>query len=159
LLCGDPRKGRILLEESLALRRDVGDKAGIAESLLLLARAESEESPDVAVTRLRQSLELALEIEDRATLVSVLEARADLEAVAGEAGQAIVVRAAAERIRGELGAPFSEADRTWRDRMLTRVSHHLTVGELERRRVEGESGADEQVIAWALEDIRRPTPV
>jgi predicted ATPase/class 3 adenylate cyclase len=159
LLCGDPEEGRTLLEESLALRREVGDKAGIAESLLLLARAESEESPDVAVTRLRQSLELALEIEDRATLVSVLEARADLEAVAGEAGQAVVVRAAAERIRGELGAPFSEVDRTWRDRMLARVSDHLTVSELERRRIEGESGADEEVIAWALEDIRRPTPV
>jgi predicted ATPase/class 3 adenylate cyclase len=158
LLCGERREAQALIEESLGLRRDVGDKAGIAESLLLLSRARMADDPRTAAGLLCEGLDLAIEIDDDGTLVSVLEARADLEVAAGDAGRAVALRAATGRMRDELGAPFSAADQTWRDLTLSRARERLSTAEYERSRVRGESAGVEEAIAWAREKVGHLTP-
>jgi predicted ATPase/class 3 adenylate cyclase len=154
LLCGDRAEGRAILEESLSLRREVGDKAGIVESLVLLSRADGADGAVAeAEERLREALELAVEIDHRGTLISVIEARGDLELAAGDPSRGLALRAAARRMRSDLGAPFLEADRAWRNQALAQGRRQLSAEDFGRSDAEGESAADGEVLAWARADV------
>jgi predicted ATPase/class 3 adenylate cyclase len=155
LLCGDRIGARTMLEESLELRRQVGDKAGMLESQALLSRADCADGDrESAELRVREGLEIAQEIDDPGMLVAVLEARADLEAFFGDAARAIALRAAAERMRSEIGAHFFKADMTWRDRAISDARRRLSGGGYEQSCAQGEAASVAEVLAWAQVPLR-----
>jgi hypothetical protein len=139
-----------MLEQSLELRREVGDKAGILESQALLSRADCSEGDRAsAELRLQEGLEIAQEMDDSGMLVGLLEARADLEASLGDAARAIALRTATARLRSEIGAHLFKADMTWRDRAVADARRRLSGESYARSCAEGEAASVEEALVWA----------
>jgi non-specific serine/threonine protein kinase len=130
---GDLAAARARYEESLALRREVGDQAGVAQSRLGLGLVAHEQGEDAAaVAHLRGSLEARRRLGDRGGIADVLEALAAVAAPRAPeralrlAGAAVALRtppgragagaawagrlaAGVERARRALGPPAAAA--------------------------------------------------
>src|SRR5262249_43812917 len=83
---GEFERSAALYEESLALRRELGDKQGIASALTNLAVAEIRHGPsrERAAARLEESLALSRELGNREGEARALAALADAALVDGD---------------------------------------------------------------------------
>jgi len=101
-----------LFEESLVLRRTLGDKQGVANALMALAHiAYRQDDPDRAGLLYREGLQLAWDLGDQWLTAYSLEGLAAVAAVQGHAARAAQLFGAAETLRETVGAPLAAADR------------------------------------------------
>ncbi|MGH3146725.1 MAG: LuxR C-terminal-related transcriptional regulator, partial [Rubrobacter sp.] len=113
---GDPRRGRDLLEESLALSREVGYGEGVAWSLDQLGiLALREDEAGRALELLRGSLEVHRDLGDRWRAASVLEGLAETICVKGHFERSARLFGAAETIREAISAPVPPCERAGLD--------------------------------------------
>src|SRR5262249_16118223 len=116
---GDYLTARKLLQESLVIRRQLGDKGGLALSLNSLADVTLDEG-DYDATRplLEESLTINSELGDRAAVAYLLDDFAGLAAAQGRPARALQLAGAATALYVTVGAAISPAERARFDRML-----------------------------------------
>ena len=108
---GDASTARLLLEESLALYRDLGDRQRMAQVLVGLAKVEAYQG-DLATARIlyEESLSLA-RVGYKLDLASGLEGLANVVAAQGKFTWAARLWGAAEALRDTMGAPLPLLER------------------------------------------------
>ena len=116
---GDTDTARQILEESVAVRRALGDKWGIANSLssltnLLVHLGEYEGVQDM----LDESLRINQELGDRAAIAYCLEDFASLAAGTGHPVRALRLAGAAAALREDIGGPLPDGEQAALDRTL-----------------------------------------
>jgi predicted ATPase/DNA-binding SARP family transcriptional activator len=117
------------LEESLRLRRELGDTGGIAHTLCYLGRAEIEQgNPAQAETRYLESFALRDELGEDAGLAAALEGLGVVAAARGEVVTAVVRFGAANTLRERAGMPVPSIDRPFDERWLARTRDLLDGG-------------------------------
>ena len=109
---GDYQSARTLFEESLTIRRELGDRAGAAVSLNNLGNALLVQGKETeALASFRESLAIEQELVDRWGIAYSLEGIAAASASLGQSLLAARIWGAAEMLREEIGAPISQNDR------------------------------------------------
>jgi hypothetical protein len=105
---GDTARARALHEESLARRRELGDRRGMALSLVGLGQvALSGGDRRIASASFAQSLTISRDVGDQYGIVHSLEGFAALAAAQGRAERALRLVGAAAGLREVIGAPPS----------------------------------------------------
>jgi predicted ATPase len=164
-----------LYEEGLALRRELGDDRLVANSLLLLGRAEQSEerfeealelarglgdtwSTSVALVYLgrarrdgdllEEALQIARDRGDKRLSAEALQALAAVELNRGEAAQAARLRGAAQALLEEVGAELSPPELALDDELLPRLDEALGKEEVEK---EWAAGREDGAAALDLE--------
>ena len=108
----DYASARMHLEESLAICRELGDRAGMATSLCYLARVATEEGVLLSARALlAESTAIRLELGDRRGIAESLEACANVALALGRPLRAACIWGAAERQRSDLGSPMPPGER------------------------------------------------
>lgn len=106
------QEARDRLEEALKLRREMGDRWAIGNTLNNLGNvARSQRDLLTALTLYRESLIINRELGDRWALAYLLEDSGILAVIEGFPEFAIRLVAAASRLREEIGAPLSPAEK------------------------------------------------
>ncbi len=97
-----------LREESLAIRRELGDKKGIAKSLNNLGNVAKNQG-DYATVRalLAESLAICRELSDLCCIAWNLEELAGWRSDVGDPLHAVRIWGASQRLRDEIGSPLS----------------------------------------------------
>ena len=109
---GEPAEARRLFEDSVAMRRALGDTAGLALSLAKLGEVVSRMGDASAAHRLLcESLSLQRDLGDRAGMAFVLERFGMAAAERGQPSRALRIAAAAEALREAIGAPLGPGAR------------------------------------------------
>jgi non-specific serine/threonine protein kinase len=122
LMQGDAKVARARLEQSLALRRALGDDGGVAQSLYTLGQALFElEEFDVASDCFLECLDLVERLGDTLGLSELADALALLAAAEGNGGRAACLIGSANELREELGGSLSAAMTTRRERWIDPV--------------------------------------
>ena len=150
---GDYARATRLLEESLELRRQLGNKWGIAVSLGTLGWVAMHEGDwQRAVARLGESLEVRKEIEDRGGSAWCLERLAELAIARGKAEKAVRLLSAAAVLRISIGSVIDPVDQP--DYQKMRAALRMELGEERFTAIwtEGRVLSLEQAIAYALQD-------
>ena len=102
-----PSVQKHFFEESVALNKEVGDRAATAESLMSLARVlTSQGDRDSARHLFEESFQLLQEIHDREFFPLCLESLAGVIAGQGEQERAACLWGAAEALRETVGNPI-----------------------------------------------------
>ncbi len=149
---GDYPDARALAEESLAIRRELGDRGGIALALKTVASVAFELG-ELASARALYGESLAIEgvLGDRRGIAFSLEGLAEVVAVLGDARRAAGIWGAAERLREEIGSPLAPIERSHYDRGV--VAARASLGDdaaFNGAWQEGRVSTLEQAIAIAL---------
>ncbi len=161
MLCeeGDYVSSRALLEECLAIARELGDRLGIAFALNGLGNvgAEQGDYPGARVLY-EESLTIRRELGDRRGIAIALEGLAAVIAALGSSLRAARIWGAAERLREEIGAPLPPNERPRYDRRVGVVRAALRDdATFYRAWQEGRALAIGQAIALALsETVEQP---
>jgi hypothetical protein len=110
---------RALLAESLSICRQLGDKAGLALTLITLADVVLDEG-DYAVVRpiLDESLVINRELGDQTMIAYLLEDYSGLAAAEAKPERALRLAGSASALRETIGAPLPPTDQARLDRML-----------------------------------------
>jgi tetratricopeptide (TPR) repeat protein len=117
---GDYLAANARLEESLAVRRERGFRHGIAATLSALGLvAHGNGDYPNAQTLLKEALAIQRELGDRRTLSESLEAFAAVAFALTGPEPAARIWGRVERLREEIGAPITPAQRPWYDRQVT----------------------------------------
>jgi non-specific serine/threonine protein kinase len=153
---GDHARATQLLEESLSLRTQLGNKWGIGVSLGTLGLvAIREEDWERASARLVESLEVRREIGDKGGCAWCLEHLAEIAAEQGNAERAVRLLSAAAVLRVSIGSIIDPADQAeYHDR---RAALRAELGEERFSAIwnEGRGLTLERAVAYALEDQTR----
>ena len=149
---GDYGGARVVNEESLAIRRALGDKSGIAACLLNLGNVAREQE-DYASARIlcAQSLMLRRELEDKSGFVSCLEAFASLATKEAQEERCTRLWGAAAALRETIGSPQSPVERKKHEREMTAVRQTLNEDAFAVAWAQGHAMTMEQAIEYALE--------
>ncbi len=116
---GDHERGAPLLEESLAADGKLGDRDGVATSLINLGMAEMQRGDHGrAETLLREGLGLARELGNKILIVEALEHLAGVSGARGRVERAARLYGAAEVLRESLEAPLPPSERPFYERHL-----------------------------------------
>jgi len=153
---GDFAAARACFEESLALRRQIGDLEGIAGSLHclgLVAVAQGELTS--ARDQCREGLAVFRQLGDRLGVAESLELLAGLAQKENEPERAARLYGTAEHLRETIGSPVpaNEKDLYARSIDLVRASLGARFAAL---RAEGQGMPLPQAIAYALEETGEP---
>lgn len=109
---GDYVGARALHEESLAIKRELGDRSGVGTSLNNLGNLACEEGEFASARALHEEgLAIDHELGDRWGIAFALEGLAAVVAVLGKSLRAARIWGAAERLREEIGAPLPPNER------------------------------------------------
>lgn len=152
---GNSKRAMRLVEESLELRRQLGNKWGIGVSLGILGWAAMRHGDwKGAIARLGESLEVRREIGDVGGSAWCLERLAQVALATGQAEKAVRLFSAAAALRASMGSVVDHADQTEYEN--TRNALRAKLGQERFAAVwnEGHAMALEQVIAYALENKR-----
>ncbi|HEX2171512.1 MAG TPA: LuxR family transcriptional regulator, partial [Dehalococcoidia bacterium] len=150
----DDRAARSLFEESLVVRRAVGDRQGVALSLLLLSLVELDHGKRApAREALRESLLISRELGDRLTILNVLAASAGLAAET-RPDRALRLAGAVATLRAALGGSFLPGVEAPLERGIARARRVLDPVAAEDAWAAGEALSEDQAIAEALADER-----
>ncbi len=126
LLHGDREAARYLLDEGLELARGVGDTWGISVGLGSLGRlALMSGERERAVELLYEALELCRQRGDKKLAAECLDSMAEAAAGAGEPARAAQLSGAAEALREAIGAAYSPAELSLRERPLADLRRAL----------------------------------
>ena len=148
---GDAERAATLLEETIALAEEGGDKPDRARSLVALGRAlHARGAEQEAAVRLHEGLRLFLELGHKLGIVTALEGLAEL-AVDGEARAASLLATAAAT-RETIGAPLPPVDRAGRKDLLAAMRSRLPEEAFAQACAEGRTISPEQAAASLLAD-------
>ena len=118
---GELAEARKLFQDSVALKRVLGDTAGLALSLAKLGEVESSmRHPTEAHRVLSESLNLQRDLGDRPGMAFVLERFAITAVENGRVERGLRLAGAADALRSAIGAPLDRAARQHLERSL----HH-----------------------------------
>jgi tetratricopeptide (TPR) repeat protein len=146
---------RALLEESLAIFREAGNRQGIGVVLCFLGNISADQGEeDTAGRYCRESLAAFRQVGDRYGMAFALEGLARAGA-RGEAQRAAQLYAAAAALREALGAPVPPADRADYERRVAAVRACLGEAGFAAAWEEGRARSIEQTIDLALEETRQ----
>jgi tetratricopeptide (TPR) repeat protein len=148
---GEYSEARTLLQESLAIRRQLGDKAGLALSLNTLADVVLDEG-EFADARplLDESLEISHELGDQTAIAYLIEDYGGLAAFENKPERALQLAGFAAALRDSIGAPLPPAEQARVDRMLAPAREALSETEANIAWDRGQSMELEQVIELAF---------
>jgi hypothetical protein len=149
---GDYPRATRLLEESLALRRQLGNKWGVGVSLGTLGWVALRAGDwSRAKARLSESLEVREEIGDKGGSAWCLERLAEVALAQSQPEKAVCLLAAASALRESIGSVIDPVDR--REYENRRDALRAQVGEARfaARWNEGRGLSFEQAVAFALE--------
>lgn len=147
---GDLAKARAHLEEALQLQREVGDRWAIANSLNNLGNVVRDQSDYETARELYvESLTINHEFGDRRAIAYVLEDMAALAAAQDNAGRALQLVGAAQRLRKEIGTPLSAVEQSQLDGRLTAV---LDQEGVDTYLEQGQQHSLAEAIAFALSE-------
>ncbi len=140
-----------LFEQSLNIRRELGDRTGIAAALLNLG-AVARCQGDCKSARIlhEESMRRFRELGETQNIAYVLESFACLNAEEHRSEQAILLWAAADRIREEIGSAMPPVSETEREIAMASVRQALSESALSAARDEGRAMTIEQAIETAL---------
>jgi hypothetical protein len=148
---------RVLLEESLVLRRELGDKRGTAWTLNSLGRfAHLQADYGRATALYRESLRLRLEFGEKSGIAECLEGLAGLAGAQGRQERAPLLFGAAEALRESIGAPVKHFDHAGYERDLNAIRADLGEEAFRVAWAEGRVMPLEQAVAYALEASSQP---
>jgi tetratricopeptide (TPR) repeat protein len=123
---GDYDKARALYDESLSIKRRIGDKFGIAYSLRSLANVMYRQGDQASARALyAESLERRRTLGERSGIAECLEGLAAVATAEGRYERSATLFAAADALRENLGTPVPPADRTEHQRVLADVRASL----------------------------------
>jgi len=141
-----------LLEESLALRRELGDQPGVAASLLALGEvALSQGDRGLAESVYEESLAIQRELGDLRGFAECVEGLACLAAAGQQPERALRLAGAASTLRASIGVPLSSADQQRLDQRLKPASNTRSGEAGDLAWSEGQRLSVEQTGAYVLE--------
>ena len=145
---GDDVQAARLCEESLSLRREMGDKGGSAHTLLMLGRvALSGHQYQQAEIHYKDSLAICQDLGEKEGIALALEGLAGISAALGQARSAARLLGTAETLRDATNVALSPIDRAFNERTLASVRARLGEQVFQTERDEGRALALEQAIA------------
>jgi len=149
---GDYQRATQLVEESLELRRQLGNKWGIGVSLGILGWvAMREEDWDRAMARLGESLEVRREIGDQSGSAWCLERLAAIALAQGQTEKAARLFGAGAALRASIRSVIDPVDQPAYDSKLKSLRASLGKERFAAAWDEGRALPLEQAIAYALE--------
>ncbi|PNY79723.1 hypothetical protein CVO96_17360 [Deinococcus koreensis] len=135
---GDTARARQLLRESLDLRRAIGDERGIIASQTALGlNAVTSGEFEAAQPLLSEALTRSVRLGHRRNIAECLEDYAAYAARVGSAAQAVRWCAAAQHLRGMIGAPAAPLDERQVDATLRHARMSLSAAAYDRERRAG----------------------
>ena len=146
---GDIATARRLLEKSLVINREIGNREHIADSLFYRARVEVQQGDNGAARVLyEESLAIAARGGDSKGLIpSCLEGLADVVAAQGEFTWAARLLGTAEELREALGTPLPPVGRPIYEQAVAAVRVQLGEKAFAEAMAEGRSMTAEQALA------------
>jgi hypothetical protein len=148
---GDFEAARSLLEQSMDIDRELGDRLGIAGSLSYLGELAREAGDlDRAEALHRDGLTRLQELRQREVLPMALEGMAGLAGARARYARAARLFGAAETLRRGIGLPVPPNAEAGYRRDLEVVRVALGEGDLERFRSEGREMTLDAAISYAL---------
>jgi hypothetical protein len=148
----DYARARALYEESLALKQELGDKHGSADSLASLGWAAIAAGDLSRAGELcRESMILFREVGDKEGIASCLEGLAGAASGSGTPLRAARLSGAAEALRRTIGSLLQPAARTIYDRAAATVRAQLGEAAFAVASAQGQAMSLEQVVGYALE--------
>jgi len=151
----DYATARTRMEESLEIYRELGNPWGLSFSTELLGRvASAEGSVGEALALQRQALLIRRELSNQLGIVGSLEALASLAVDMGAPDRAARIWGSAERLREEIGAPISPAQRLRYDSQVDSARAVMSDGSAFASAWRGGRAMTlEQTIEYALSDV------
>jgi tetratricopeptide (TPR) repeat protein len=150
---GDYGRAVALHEESLALRRELGDKWGIASSLGNLGLVAFERGDYArAVALLEEGLALARDIGAKHRVTECLEGLATVAGALDQPERAARLFGTADALRAALGAPLPPRERARREQAVAALRDALGEAAFAAAWAEGRALSLEDAVALALED-------
>jgi non-specific serine/threonine protein kinase len=149
---GDYLAANARLEESLAVRRERGFRDGIASALAALGLVAHDKGdyPN-AQTLLKEALAIQWELGERRTISESLEAFAAVTFALTGPEPAARIWGRVERLREEIGAPITPAQRPWYDRHVAAARAALGDGvAFDRAWQEGRAMNLERIVRYSL---------
>jgi tetratricopeptide (TPR) repeat protein len=144
---------RALHEESLALYREIGDKAGIASCLNNLGNVAREQGNYPAARALyEESLTLYREIGDKRGIAECLARLGGVAVGVGQVDRGANLLGAVEGLLGSMDAVLDREDRLPYDRAVASARAQLGEEAFEQAMQEGRAMSVEQAIHYALDD-------
>jgi tetratricopeptide (TPR) repeat protein len=145
-------RARSLLEQGLAIRRQLKDQLGIAGSLMNLGFVADYQG-DYATARgmFEESLRISQELGNRDSIDWSLEGFSALAAAQGQAERALRLDGAATRLREDLGTPLPAVEAELFEKRLSSVRQLLSKEAAAAAWAEGHAMKLEEAIACALE--------
>jgi tetratricopeptide (TPR) repeat protein len=149
----DEASARSHLEESLSLRREIGDERGIAFCLVRFANLERARGNCVQARDLyREGLILYRKVGDRRAIASALQERAELFATMRETATAVRLWSAAEMLHQALGAPIAPSYRMRYEQALACAREEIGDDNFQRAWADGKTMTYDQAIDALLSD-------
>lgn len=147
-----------MLKESLAVRRELGDRAGLAVSLNTLADVVLDEG-DFGSARplLDESLRINWDLGDQTAIAYLIEDYAGLAAAEGQHERALQLAGFAAALRENIGAPLPPGEQARADRMVAPALEALHADYAAAAWEAGRSLDIEQAIELALVSQYRST--
>jgi tetratricopeptide (TPR) repeat protein len=148
---GDYERAAALLEESLALQRELGDTYSMAYSLRTLAGVmQVQGDRGRAMTLYKESLMVLKEVNDKRPIAECLEGLAEIAGAQGQPERAARLLAAAATLRETIGTPLPPSERADYDRTMAAARTALGDEALAIIITGGEAMRLEQAVAYAL---------
>ena len=153
LTLGDDDRATALLEEGLALARQVRDTWSISVAVANLGRVQlrTNGDPARAYALLAEGLKLARDRNDKRVTAECVQGLAALNAIEGRAREAARLFASADLLLETTGAALSQAEEAIRDQFLTPLQTGLGEPAFATEWEAGRSLSPEEVVALALE--------
>ncbi len=149
----DESEERSLYEEGLASLRELGDRRGVATTLLNLGNVlRDQDALDQAAARYGESLSLHRELQDRLGVAHCLQGMAMVAGRRGDAGRSARLCGAAAALRAAIGAPHAPANRAAFERTTASARAALGDAAFTEAWAAGEALSLEEAIADALSD-------
>jgi tetratricopeptide (TPR) repeat protein len=149
---GDYQHATRLLEESLALRTQLGNKWGVGVSLGTLGWVAVRSGDWTrALARLGESLEVRQEIGDKGGSAWCLERLAEVALARGQSEKTVCLLAAAATLRESIGSVVDPIDRPEYDSRLNALRVTLGKARFAAAWDEGSALTLDRAVAYALE--------
>jgi predicted ATPase/DNA-binding SARP family transcriptional activator/DNA-binding CsgD family transcriptional regulator len=153
LALGNHEQAMALLEESLAISRELGDKWVEAACLLSLGNAATlRGEPNQAMMLLREGIAMWVEFESKPNVAAGLEGLAEAVSALGEELRAVRLWGAAAALREVLDVPWSPVEQLLHEPQLIAARSRLDEAMWEAAFAEGRGMSFEEVVEYALSD-------
>src|SRR5262249_10332795 len=148
---GDYAAARAMHEESLLIRRELGDRQGIAWSLYSLGNAAHPLGASAAARAMHEeSLSLFRELSDRKGGADRARGLTAVMLTQAEVSKAVRLWGAVDALRESIGAPLSPRGREQQDREIAQARLALGADAFAAAWEEGRGLTWEQAVSYAL---------